>query len=52
MIDVDGVMMKDLALEIHGKDGMRREHWVPVVTDAYMDAVEVRDMHSFRLRKW
>jgi len=24
---------------------MRREHWV--VTDAYMDAVKVRVMHSF-----
>jgi isocitrate dehydrogenase len=42
VIDVDGVMTKDLALAIHGKDGMRREHWV--VTDAYMDAVKVRGM--------
>ena len=40
VIDVDGFMTKDLALAIHGKDGMRREHWV--VTDAYMDAVKVR----------
>ena len=40
VIDSDGVMTKDLALAIHGKDGMRREHWV--VTDAYMDAVKVR----------
>ena len=37
VIDVDGVMTKDLALAIYGKDGMRREHWV-----AYMDAVKVR----------
>jgi isocitrate dehydrogenase len=42
VIDVDGIMTKDLALAIHGKDGMRREHWV--VTDAYMDAVKVRGM--------
>ncbi|KAI0276981.1 isocitrate dehydrogenase [Russula aff. rugulosa BPL654] len=40
VIDVDGVMTKDLALAIHGKDGMRREHWV--VTDAYMDAVKTK----------
>ena len=38
VIDVDGVMTKDLALAIHGKE-MRREHWV--ITDAYMDAVKV-----------
>ena len=40
VIDVDGVMTKDLAVAIYGKDVMRREHWV--VTDAYMDAVKVR----------
>ena len=40
VIDVDGVMMKNLAPAIYGKDGMRREHWV--VTDAYMGAVKVR----------
>ncbi|KAI9456078.1 isocitrate dehydrogenase [Russula earlei] len=39
VIDVDGVMTKDLALAIHGK-AMQREHWV--ITDAYMDAVKVR----------
>jgi isocitrate dehydrogenase len=39
VIDGDGVMTKDLALAIHGKD-MRREHWV--ITDVYMDAVKVR----------
>jgi isocitrate dehydrogenase len=38
VIDQDGVMTKDLALAIYGKD-MKREHWV--VTDAYMDAVNV-----------
>lgn len=39
VIDNDGIMTKDLALSIHGKD-MKREHWV--TTDAYMDAVKVR----------
>ena len=38
VIDKDGIMTKDLALSIHGKD-MKREHWV--VTDVYMDAVNV-----------
>jgi len=37
VIDKDGIMTKDLALSIHGKD-MKREHWV--VTDVYMDAVK------------
>ncbi|KAF7295836.1 Isocitrate dehydrogenase [Mycena chlorophos] len=37
VIDKDGVMTKDLALAIHGKD-MKREHWV--ITDVYMDAVK------------
>ena len=36
-VDVDGIMTKDLALAIHGKD-MKREHWV--VTDVYMDTVK------------
>jgi len=36
VIDEDGIMTKDLALAIHGKD-MKREHWV--ITDVYMDAV-------------
>lgn len=36
VIDVDGIMTKDLALAIHGKD-MKREHWV--ITNVYMDAV-------------
>ncbi|KAF5371879.1 hypothetical protein D9757_010607 [Collybiopsis confluens] len=36
VIDKDGVMTKDLALAIYGKD-MKRDHWV--ITDAYMDAV-------------
>lgn len=43
VIDVDGVMTKDLALAIYGKD-MKREHWV--VTTDYMDAVNVRARHS------
>jgi isocitrate dehydrogenase len=48
VIDVDGVMTKDLAVAIYGKDVMRREHWV--VTDAYMDAVKVRCLESFSFR--
>ncbi|KAJ7061460.1 hypothetical protein C8F01DRAFT_1024600, partial [Mycena amicta] len=39
VIDADGVMTKDLALAIHGKD-MKREHWV--ITDVYMDAVKAK----------
>ncbi|KAF8960901.1 isocitrate dehydrogenase [Flammula alnicola] len=39
VIDVDGVMTKDLALAIHGKS-MKREHWV--ITDVYMDAVNAK----------
>ena len=38
VIDKDGVMTKDLAIAIHGKD-VKREHWV--ITDLYMDAVNV-----------
>ncbi len=38
VIDEDGIMTKDLAIAIHGKD-VKREHWV--ITDAYMDAVNV-----------
>jgi len=38
VIDEDGIMTKDLALAIHGKN-MKREHWV--VTNVYMDAVNV-----------
>lgn len=37
VIDEDGIMTKDLALAIHGKN-MHREHWV--ITDVYMDAVK------------
>jgi isocitrate dehydrogenase len=44
VIDVDGVMTKDLALAIHGKE-MQREHWV--ITDEYMDAVKVRTCSFF-----
>ncbi|KAF9492684.1 isocitrate dehydrogenase [Pleurotus eryngii] len=39
VIDEDGIMTKDLALAIHGKD-MKREHWV--VTDVYMDTVNAK----------
>lgn len=39
VIDKDGIMTKDLALAIHGKN-MQREHWV--ITDKYMDAVNNR----------
>ena len=39
VIDEDGIMTKDLALAIHGKD-MKREHWV--VTDVYMDTVKAK----------
>jgi isocitrate dehydrogenase len=39
VIDKEGIMTKDLALAIHGKD-MKREHWV--VTDVYMDVVKKR----------
>ncbi|KAJ7700724.1 hypothetical protein B0H17DRAFT_976784 [Mycena rosella] len=39
VIDQDGVMTKDLALAIHGRD-MKREHWV--ITDVYMDAVKTK----------
>ncbi|KAF8168577.1 isocitrate dehydrogenase [Pholiota molesta] len=39
VIDADGLMTKDLALAIHGKN-MQREHWV--VTDVYMDAVNAK----------
>ena len=43
VIDKDGIMTKDLALSIHGKD-MKWEHWV--VTDVYMDAVNVSEFCS------
>jgi isocitrate dehydrogenase len=46
VIDQDGVMTKDLALAIHGRD-MKREHWV--ITDVYMDKVKVR---AFLWRLW
>jgi isocitrate dehydrogenase len=38
VIDVDGVMTKDLALAVYGKE-MTREHWV--TTSIYLDAVNV-----------
>lgn len=46
-IDKDGIMTKDLALAIHGKN-MKREHWV--VTDKYMDAVNVSDGYEYMYR--
>lgn len=46
VIDNDGIMTKDLALAIHGKN-MKREHWV--VTDVYMDAVNVSSRCLFHL---
>ncbi|KZT28292.1 isocitrate dehydrogenase [Neolentinus lepideus HHB14362 ss-1] len=39
VIDQEGIMTKDLALAIHGKN-MKREHWV--LTNEYMDAVQKR----------
>jgi isocitrate dehydrogenase len=39
VINDDGVMTKDLAIAIYGKE-MKREHWV--ITDVYMDKVNVR----------
>ncbi|TFK75741.1 isocitrate dehydrogenase [Pluteus cervinus] len=39
VIDQDGVMTKDLAIAIHGKN-LQREHWV--VTDVYMDKVNAK----------
>ena len=40
VIDVDGIMTKDLALAIHGKNMKRNsEHWV--VMDKHMDAVNL-----------
>lgn len=39
VIDEDGIMTKDLAIAIHGKD-MKREHWV--ITDVYLDAVRAK----------
>lgn len=47
VIDVDGIMTKDLALAIHGKN-MKREHWV--ITNVYMDAVNVSARWSGVLR--
>ncbi|KAF7790626.1 hypothetical protein EIP86_001582 [Pleurotus ostreatoroseus] len=48
VIDQDGVMTKDLALAIHGKN-MKREHWV--ITDAYMDAVNKKLQQKLAARK-
>jgi len=48
VIDSDGIMTKDLALAIHGKD-MKREHWV--ITDVYMDAVNTKLQKKLAARK-
>jgi len=48
VIDNDGVMTKDLALAIHGKN-MKREHWV--VTNVYMDAVNDKLKTKLAARK-
>jgi len=47
VIDDDGIMTKDLALAIYGKD-IKREHWV--VTDAYLDAVNAKLQKKIALR--
>ncbi|RKP04845.1 isocitrate dehydrogenase [NADP] [Thamnocephalis sphaerospora] len=39
-VDVDNKMTKDLALAIHGMDGLKREHYV--TTGEFMDAIENR----------
>jgi isocitrate dehydrogenase len=48
VIDKDGVMTKDLALAIYGKE-LRREHWV--ITGVYLDVVKVRVV-GFLLTIW
>jgi len=48
VIDQDGVMTKDLALAIHGKD-TKREHWV--VTNVYLDAVNDKLRTKLAARK-
>ncbi|KAH9474679.1 Isocitrate dehydrogenase [NADP], mitochondrial [Psilocybe cubensis] len=48
VIDQDGIMTKDLALAIHGKN-MQREHWV--ITDVYMDAVKAKLQQKLDARK-
>ncbi|KAI8996650.1 isocitrate dehydrogenase [Trametes punicea] len=48
VIDHDGIMTKDLALAIHGKE-MKREHWV--VTDVYMDKVHEKLKQKLNARK-
>lgn len=44
VINKDGIMTKDLAIAIYGKD-LKREHWV--ITDVYMDKVNVRFFWRF-----
>jgi len=45
LIDKEGVMTKDLAIAIHGTQGVKREHWV--TTTAYLDAVNEKLKKSF-----
>lgn len=47
LIDEDGIMTKDLALAIHGKD-MKREHWV--ITDVYLDSVNTKLQKKLQAR--
>jgi isocitrate dehydrogenase len=49
VIDQDGVMTKDLALAIYGKE-MKREHWV--ITDVYMDKVKVSFQVCFEVYRF
>jgi isocitrate dehydrogenase len=44
VINNDGIMTKDLAIAIYGKE-LKREHWV--ITDVYMDKVNVRTLFRF-----
>jgi len=46
VIEKDGIMTKDLALSIHGKN-MKREHWV--ITNVYIDAVNVSSSSPLRV---
>ncbi|KAH6910601.1 isocitrate dehydrogenase [Coprinopsis sp. MPI-PUGE-AT-0042] len=48
VIDKDGIMTKDLAIAIYGKE-MKREHWV--VTNVYMDAVNAKLQQKLAARK-
>ncbi|KAF8062396.1 isocitrate dehydrogenase [Lyophyllum atratum] len=47
VIDNDGIMTKDLAIAIYGKN-IKREHWV--VTDVYMDKVKAKLQEKLNAR--